>query len=422
MIYSIYELLYIFAVYAFLGWLLEVVFVAATRGGFDNRGFLNGPACPIYGFGALFTLLILTPFRSNFLAFFACAVILATLLELTAGFILEKVFHEKWWDYKDEPLNFYGYICMKFSLAWGVGCAFLMYILHPLVIKFFVWIPAPVGFLFVAGLYLLLAADLGVTLIAFSKIADNIRMINQLGSKIRLLSDTIGDNISGGVFSVMRAKDRRLSDIDELKEKYDGLVQRNKILLNRLLRFFHPLTRLMDRERIRLSLKTAGTARRALSNKLYYSTIEELLAADCVQEMQQYKQHGDTTTYTHCLAVAYYSYRLCRVLPMKVDMKSVARGALLHDLFLYDWHIPDESHRLHGFYHPGFAYANAAKYFDINDIEADIIRKHMWPLTVTRVPRCREAAIVCLVDKFCSFSETIGLHYKKQFVFERSKE
>ena len=162
--------------------------------------------------------------------------------------------------------------------------------------------------------------------------------------------------------------------------------------------------------------------RRVSDENLYYRTIEELLAADCVQEMQQYKQHGGTTTYTHCLAVAYYSYRLCRVLPMKVDIKSVARGALLHDLFLYDWHVPDKSHRLHGFYHPGFAYANAVKYFDINNIEADIIRKHMWPLTVTRVPRCREAAIVCLVDKFCSFSETIGLHYKRQFVFEGRKE
>jgi len=177
-----------------------------------------------------------------------------------------------------------------------------------------------------------------------------------------------------------------------------------------------------DRERLVMNRKSAGNVRKAVTEELYYSTVEDLLAADCVQEMQQYIQHGDTTTYTHCLAVAYYSYRLSRILPVKVDIRSVARGALLHDLFLYDWHIPDQSHRLHGFYHPGFAYANAAKYFDLNNIEADIIRKHMWPLTVTRVPRCREAVIVCLVDKFCSFFETIGLHYPKQYVFESSRK
>ena len=422
MINSAYELLCIFAVYAFLGWLLEVVFVALTTGGFANRGFLNGPACPIYGFGALITLLVLAPFRGNPIAFFAGSVVLVSLLELAAGFLLEKVFHEKWWDYREEPLNFYGYICMRFSLLWGIGCTFLIYILHPLLIKFMILIPVPLGICFLVGSYLLIAADLCITLVTLSKIAGNVRMINQLGLKMRKISDALGDNISGGVFSVMKVRDRRTADLDDLKSKYDSLVRRNKILLARLLRFFHPLTMFMDDQRIKRLARISAAERLEMMEEEYYNTIDTMLGEDCVQQMQQYIQHGDTTTLTHCLAVAYYSYRVSRILPFEVDIKSIARGALMHDMFLYDWHIPDKSHRLHGFYHPGFALANANRFFELNETEADIIRKHMWPLTVTRIPRCREAGIVCLVDKICSLSETVGFRYKRQFVFKRVSE
>lgn len=422
MIDSVYELLYIFAVYAFLGWLLEVAFVALTTGGFANRGFLNGPACPIYGFGALITLLMLAPFRGNLIAFFAGAVVLVSILELAAGFLLEKVFHEKWWDYKEEPLNFYGYICMRFSLLWGIGCTFLMYVLHPLLIKLMTIIPLPLGICFLVGSYLLLASDLVITLVTFSRIAGNVRMINQLGLKMRMISDAIGDNISGGVFTVMKVRDRRTSDLEELKNKYDSLVRRNKILLARLMQFFHPLTVFMDDQRIKRLSRISAADRLEMMEEEYYNTIDTLLCEDCVQKMQQYIQHGDTTTYTHCLAVAYYSYRVSRILPMEVDIRSIARGAVMHDMFLYDWHIPDPSHRLHGFYHPGFALENARKYFELNEIETDIIRKHMWPLTVTRIPRYREAGIVCLVDKVCSLSETVGFRYKRQFVFKRVSE
>lgn len=419
MTYSIYELLYIFAVYTFLGWLLEVVFVALTKGSFDNRGFLNGPACPIYGFGSLITLLVLTPFRSNFLVFFAGAVMLVTSLELAAGFLLEKVFHEKWWDYKDEPLNFYGYICMKFSLLWGVGCAFLMYILHPLVMEVLTWIPVSFGAGFIAVSYLLLAADLAITLMAFSKIADNIRDINRLGSRIKRISAAIGDNLSDGVNSVIKVRDRRVSELEELKDKYDSLISRNKIILIRLLRFFHPLTRLEDIGRMRRRFHLSASGRRTEIEEEYLRTMDDLLLQDCVQQMRQYMQHGDTSTYTHCRAVSYYSVRLCRAFRLHADIKSVARGAMLHDMYLYDWHHADEGHRLHGFYHPGTALANARQNFDINDIEANIIRTHMWPLTVTRIPRYREAVIVCLVDKGCSLAETFGYRYQGSFTFEQ---
>ena len=141
----------------------------------------------------------------------------------------------------------------------------------------------------------------------------------------------------------------------------------------------------------------------------FVTQVGDLLQLEQVHEMKKYIQHGKTTTYTHCMVVAYYSFLITSRLPMKLDTKSVARGALLHDFYLYDWHIPHESHKLHGFVHPGFALTNARIYFTLNSIEEDIIEKHMWPLTILHFPKYKEALIVCIVDKFCSLAETLYL-------------
>ena len=90
--------------------------------------------------------------------------------------------------------------------------------------------------------------------------------------------------------------------------------------------------------------------------------------------------------------------------------RDLIRGALLHDYFLYDWHNKDrEDYQiLHGFYHPGIALKNASKEYNLTPREKDIIKKHMWPLTVSP-PRCREAWIVTTADKYCSLLETLRL-------------
>lgn len=148
------------------------------------------------------------------------------------------------------------------------------------------------------------------------------------------------------------------------------------------------------------------TRKRDTDDSVYMGFVRDLLDSDPVKEMGAYVQHGGTTTYTHSRAVAYYGYHACRVLHMKADYRSLARGALLHDLFLYDWHVPDRSHRFHGFCHPRFALENAKRFYTINGTEANIIASHMWPLTITHMPRCREAWVVCMTDKICSLVET----------------
>lgn len=143
--------------------------------------------------------------------------------------------------------------------------------------------------------------------------------------------------------------------------------------------------------------------------KEFIDYIQELLSVEQLSEMKNYIQHGNTTTFTHCLVVAYYSYKAALRLPIQYNIKSIVRGAMLHDFYLYDWHIPAKSHKLHGFVHPGFALKNARKYYKLNSIEEDIIEKHMWPLTLTKLPAFKESLLVLLVDKYCSLAETLYL-------------
>lgn len=142
--------------------------------------------------------------------------------------------------------------------------------------------------------------------------------------------------------------------------------------------------------------------------EFFCGCLQPLVDNSPVMEMVKYTQHGRTSCLNHSLAVAYYSYALSLRLRLKCDYAALIRGALLHDFFLYDWHKKNIAKRLHGFRHPKIALCNAERYFNLSGIERDVILKHMWPLTL-RLPRCREAAVVCLMDKFCTLAEIFNM-------------
>lgn len=123
-------------------------------------------------------------------------------------------------------------------------------------------------------------------------------------------------------------------------------------------------------------------------------------------------QHGTVSVLTHSVMVAKYAYNLNCLFNLGCDPKTLIRGALLHDFFLYDWHdIPENIAKqgLHGFRHPMIAAENARRVFGVTPKEYSVIVTHMWPLTFTRVPFTKEGWLVCLVDKYCSILETLGI-------------
>lgn len=135
--------------------------------------------------------------------------------------------------------------------------------------------------------------------------------------------------------------------------------------------------------------------------------LSDILSNETVKQMHNYIQHGEISCYTHCYYVAYYTYLICKKL--KLDYKSAVRGAMLHDLFLYDWHTTSPADinekGVHAWAHQRIALKNASKIFTLNDTEKDIIRNHMWPVTL-KFPKTKEAFIVSCMDKYSATAET----------------
>ena len=133
--YTVYQLAFFFFIYSFAGWCIEVCCAAIQKRKFVNRGFVNGPLCPIYGSGAVLFAIFLPELKEAPFFLFLAGAILASILEFTTGALLEKLFHRKWWDYSDIKWNYEGYVCLPVSLIWG-GCAVILNMfLNPLLVK-----------------------------------------------------------------------------------------------------------------------------------------------------------------------------------------------------------------------------------------------------------------------------------------------
>ncbi len=158
------------------------------------------------------------------------------------------------------------------------------------------------------------------------------------------------------------------------------------------------------------------------NNPEFQKAVSTVLDSRNLQLTKTFTQHGNVSVFAHCMAVAAYSVKLAEKLGIDYDEESLVRGAMLHDFFLYDWHeTSDIGDGLHGFAHPYTASKNAIKEFNLSPRELDIIRKHMWPLTLTKMPKYRESWLVCAVDKYCSVLETFRLNKYNDFSFVNPK-
>lgn len=140
-----YHLMNWLIIYSFFGWVWETCYVSVKSGKFVNRGFINGPLCTIYGFGAVSVYVILRPFSDNLLYLYLGGVVVATALEYVTAVLMESIFHTSWWDYSDNKFNFQGRICLGASLGWGAFTVILFKVLHPLVESIVILYPVYVG-------------------------------------------------------------------------------------------------------------------------------------------------------------------------------------------------------------------------------------------------------------------------------------
>ncbi len=234
---NIYQALWIFIIYAFLGWCSEVAFAAVNKGKFVNRGFLNGPVCPIYGVGMLIVVLCLWNLRDRPLLLFLGSALLTTALEFVTGFVLERFFHDKWWDYSDMPFNIKGYVCLKFTILWGLAASFIIGAVHRFVYVLIVKTPFVLGVILLAVFSAAFIADFIVTLTALVKLPKKLKAMAEAERALRAVSDKIGENISDTTIAA-KEKGTALAEenkprLDELKAEYEKKKKELSAMLSR---------------------------------------------------------------------------------------------------------------------------------------------------------------------------------------------
>ncbi|MCD7854409.1 MAG: putative ABC transporter permease [Clostridiales bacterium] len=252
---ELYKYVWLFYIYAFLGWVLEVAFSAIKKGELINRGFLNGAWCPIYGAGAVLICFFLDPVENIYLLFLT-SVFITSLLELLTGFVLEKVYKTKWWNYSDRKLNFKGYICLEISIVWGVLGVVLKKVVNPMILILVGLVPFALGVFILCVLTGLFVCDLIITLLALNNMLSRAEKLDKLAKEMRAVSDDLSEVVFEKASELekvrkeqsekvketeKKVKERNEKRLAELKEKYNRLVEERIYTHTRLLKAFPEL-------------------------------------------------------------------------------------------------------------------------------------------------------------------------------------
>ena len=258
---TIYQILWYFLLYSFCGWVIEVIYHAVAVGKVINRGFLGGPLCPVYGFGMLAVIAVsnlaedsgyLTVSTSDMnvkslALLFLGSLVFATLIELIAGWLLDVNFHMRWWDYSKKPFNFHGYICLEFSIIWGLSITAAILVIHPMMEDSpSLGIPARIGWPLLGIFYVLLLADFCVTVAIIHGLNKRLAELDRLQKGMRVVSDRMSQTIGGGTIKTAQrigegqvqmalAKAELRDTASQVKEEQAVLLAKRKAQFDELL-------------------------------------------------------------------------------------------------------------------------------------------------------------------------------------------
>lgn len=199
----------------------EVAFQAIARGKIVNRGFFNGPICPIYGVGMLGVLLLLQPIADDLLWLFFGGMFFATFVELVGGSILDRIFHMRWWDYSEEPYNFRGYICLRFSVIWGLAVVGVVKIIQPPIMLLVNLIPEKIGWILLIIIAVVFAADAAATLRSLIGLRQSLGEFNRIALSLHNMSDDLTLIVSSSALKVD-------GDIKNIRTKAEETAERQK--------------------------------------------------------------------------------------------------------------------------------------------------------------------------------------------------
>ncbi|MDO5422939.1 MAG: putative ABC transporter permease [Eubacteriales bacterium] len=194
--YTFYELVWFYLIYSFAGWCGEVCAAAVQKRKFVNRGFVAAPLCPIYGTGAVLFAIFLNELKGNWFMLFLFGSLIASLVEFFTGALLEKIFHRKWWDYSKEKFNFDGYICLKYSIVWGIFAILLVQFVNPFLKNLVDLIPEALQVILAWAMLILLALDTVGTALAIWGMQKKLQPVSDLTENIKETSKILENFIT----------------------------------------------------------------------------------------------------------------------------------------------------------------------------------------------------------------------------------
>ena len=274
-------------IYSIIGWMIEVSYHAVTMGKVVNRGFLNGPLCPVYGSGVLMVLMVVDLCgewfgfetdlsRAKVIELFIIGIIFATLIELIAGFLLDQLFHARWWDYRDRRFNLNGYICLEFSIYWGLGIAFVLRVIQPVFENIVSSIPVRISWILLSAFYIIFLVDIVLTVLTILKLNKQLEKMRDMEAAIQKLSGSmsefIGTSTIKTVEKINESQDKVEHAKDELKEDIRDRIDKTKADLEdsyKHLRLMIRYQRIFGMGRVITSISKRG-------NKMYQDILDKI--------------------------------------------------------------------------------------------------------------------------------------------------
>jgi len=199
MTYTLSDLVWLFFIYSFVGWCIEVCYAAICRRQFVNRGFVSSPLCPIYGFGSVLFAVFLPELTDRPFFLFLGALLLATVLEYSTGMLMEKIFRKKLWDYSGIKFNLSGYVCARYSLLWGLLAVVTMLFVNPLLCSVLSRIPQPIMLILQWTAAVLLLLDFITTAMAVLGLKITARQLSALSEGMQHTSRLLENKLTAQV-------------------------------------------------------------------------------------------------------------------------------------------------------------------------------------------------------------------------------
>lgn len=230
--YFIYYTFFFF-IYSFLGWILESSYVSIRQKKLYNRGFLIGPICPIYGYGALLIILYINQYKENIITVFILGVVICGILEYITSYFMEKIFKARWWDYSNRKFNLNGRICLENAIYFGIAGIFVIYLLHPSLEKLIYITNTKIIFILTLILLILYITDTIISFNVVAKLKKNLRNIEIKKDSTQelknLVTEVLNHNITTKITKIPKLQKRLIDAFPDIEIKKFIKIKEKKL-------------------------------------------------------------------------------------------------------------------------------------------------------------------------------------------------